>query len=262
MTRLTSFYGMGDVHGMWAQFIALCEWIEADARSRAREAHVIQVGDLLDRGEDSRRVIDFVRNEAKNRFSGWTQLRGNHEEAMAFCMDTFGTAPSVKWLYQQTQECLKSYGLDMGVASGRREPVGEEVEGLAALRDDAEWMGRLPFQAVVGNNVFCHAGIDVRRHPEKQDPSMLLWGDNTFRERLTDDPSILHPAFGDARIVHGHYPIGKGPEVFKHRINLDTAACFKGPLTAIAFDGPNAPLRIAQARIGRNGPTISTRTIQ
>lgn len=262
MSRFTTFYGMGDPHGMRAQFEALCRWIEDDARARARDAHVINTGDLIDRGDDSRWIVDFVRREAANRFAGWTQLRGNHEEAMAFCMASFGTPDSIKWLYQQTQECLKSYGIDIGVASGRREPVGPEVEGLAALRDDAQWMGQLPLQAVVGDNIFCHAGIELRKHPEKQDPAVILWGDDTFRKRLTDDPAILHPAFGQARIVHGHYPIHAGPEIFRHRINLDTAACFKGPLTCVAFDGPGAPLRIAQARIGRNGATIATRTIK
>jgi serine/threonine protein phosphatase 1 len=56
----------------------------------------------------------------------------------------------------------------------------------------------------------------------------MLW----IREPFLSDPRD-HGRF----IVHGHTPLASGrPDLRPNRLNLDTGACFGGPLTAAAFD--------------------------
>lgn len=45
----------------------------------------------------------------------------------------------------------------------------------------------------------------------------------------------------DLTVIHGHTPRSFQPEVFAHRINVDTGACFGGPLTAVMLKDGAAP---------------------
>ena len=56
-------YAIGDVHGELAKLQAVHEWISLDvARHRGTPHQVIHIGDYVDRGPDSRGVIDFLQN--------------------------------------------------------------------------------------------------------------------------------------------------------------------------------------------------------
>ena len=63
---------------------------------------------------------------------------------------------------------------------------------------------------------------------EEQAKDVMLW----IREPFLSDPRD-HGQY----IVHGHTPVeGRRPELLPNRLNLDTGACFGGPLTAAVFD--------------------------
>jgi serine/threonine protein phosphatase 1 len=42
-------------------------------------------------------------------------------------------------------------------------------------------------------------------------------------------------------VIHGHTPRGDDPEVDERRINIDTGACYGGPLTAVMLRQGEAP---------------------
>jgi serine/threonine protein phosphatase 1 len=68
-------------------------------------------------------------------------------------------------------------------------------------------------------------------------------------------------SFGEdygAFVVHGHTPApGRKPDLRSNRVNIDTGACFGGPLTAAAFTGERiSPLFFINDKGQRSTPGI------
>ena len=259
MTRPVTLYAIGDVHGMLAHLLALLDWIEADARDNARDAHVVLLGDLIDRGPHSRGVVDAVRRLMPERFSNVTAIMGNHDWALEWALSQATTPHGFRWLKGQVTECLESYGLDLDVITGRATPTAKQAQSRVALEDDAAWLAQLPRAVTTVDRIFCHAGMDPTLAPEDQAPEFLLWGQEQFPAAVDRDASVMNPCFAGRTLVHGHYPIHRGPEVRPLRINLDTGCCFGGKLTCAAFDGPGAKPRFAQTRNYVSGPVAAAR---
>ena len=82
-------YAIGDVHGQLAQLETALSLIEKDGGAKAK---TVFVGDLVDRGQDSRRVIELIMDGvAAGR--NWTVLKGNHDrmfggKPLALCRET------------------------------------------------------------------------------------------------------------------------------------------------------------------------------
>jgi Calcineurin-like phosphoesterase len=76
---------VGDVHGAYDQLVALLETagvIDNRQRWHAGRAHLVQLGDVLDRGPDSRKVLDLYRRLGREASSAGGRLHfliGNHE---------------------------------------------------------------------------------------------------------------------------------------------------------------------------------------
>ena len=79
-----TLYAIGDVHGQLAQLETALMLIEKDGGA---EAKTVFVGDLVDRGQDSRRVIELIMDGvAAGR--NWTVLKGNHDRMFDWFMQT------------------------------------------------------------------------------------------------------------------------------------------------------------------------------
>jgi calcineurin-like phosphoesterase family protein len=106
----TRIYAVGDIHGRADLLSEIIARIDDDTRRRPI-AHTVEVylGDYIDRGPDSRAVLDLlavrlVTNRA-------VCLRGNHEAVMeGFLMD-----PTIlpHWLQLGGLQTLASYGIEL-----------------------------------------------------------------------------------------------------------------------------------------------------
>ena len=76
-------YAVGDVHGRLDLLQKLAEQIRADAEPflETHKCAVVFLGDYVDRGFQSRGVIDFLLSDELNGFEV-RHLKGNHEEAL------------------------------------------------------------------------------------------------------------------------------------------------------------------------------------
>ncbi|WP_449040522.1 metallophosphoesterase [Paracoccus sp. (in: a-proteobacteria)] len=224
-------YAIGDIHG---HLDLLLQAHERIARDGGRDARIVHLGDLIDRGPDSRGVVaHLMQGQAAGR--DWIVLRGNHDSALPeFLRDPHWVDPRAampaNWIARDVgaDTTLASYG----VADAARRPLAEvHAEALAAVpAADARWLGALPLWHRQAGALFVHAGIRPGVALAAQDPGELMW----IRRPFLDDPRD-HGVL----VVHGHTPIRRATH-YGNRINIDSGAGRGGPLSAIRLDGGGA----------------------
>lgn len=232
-------YAVGDVHGRLDLLDTLIGRIRKDALEHDGRPRpiLIFVGDYVDRGADSRGVVDRVLELSVGGEFEVRALKGNHEEALlAFLSDpNFGPT----WAEHGGVQTLASYGvstpilrMDAGQWSRAREAF---VRALPP--DHLRFLVGLELTLVVGDFLFVHAGVRPGVPIEDQAEHDLLWIRKDFLG--SSRPS-------DKIVVHGHTP-AEAPFLGPHRIGIDTGAYATGVLTAIRLlDGER---RLIQAGV-------------
>jgi serine/threonine protein phosphatase 1 len=220
-------YGIGDVHGRLDLLLHAADRIRAHAAGRPHT--ILFLGDYVDRGPDSRGVVEYLIDA--ERAGGVTCLQGNHEQMMVDAARTGGFALG-RWLDNGGHPALRSYG-------GAR-PTDVRMIPQAHI----DWMADLPLLARDEHRIYVHAGLAPGRPLNRQRRKTCLW----IRERF------LRAGAGDlpAHVVHGHTPVWEGkahaaePERLPHRTNLDTGAFFTDVLAVGVFESaaPGGPLEI------------------
>ena len=220
----TRVYAIGDIHGCFDLFEALADAIERDDAERgAADTTVILLGDLVDRGPDSRKVIESARRWQKSRKV--RILAGNHEEMF---LESFTDKGVLRhFLKHGGRETILSYGIP------KKEYNDASIDSLQASlqelvpQEDRDFINGFEEWIAIGDYAFVHAGIAPGVPLEEQKRRDLLW----IRERFLahDEP---HPQI----IVHGH-TIFKDIDERSNRIGVDTGAFRFGRLTAVVFEG-------------------------
>ena len=218
-------YAVGDVHGCADQFGALLAAIDADDAARGpADTMLVLLGDLIDRGPDSRGVVErAMRLAASPRFA---LLKGNHEEMLLRAAT--GHRPSLQLFNRYGgRETLMSYGVD---AAAYDEASFEELEALIVAAVPAAHRAFLDAgkpHLTIGDYLFVHAGIRPGISLAEQVGADLRW---------IRDPFLSHRGPHEAFVIHGH-TITAEPDVQSNRIGIDTGAYAGGPLTAIGLEG-------------------------
>lgn len=202
-------YAIGDIHGCLAKMNRLLDRIAEEPAGKS--ARLIFLGDYIDRGPDSRGVIERLMSLQRERPDHVICLRGNHE-AMALAAIASPDDYEEYWRANGGATTLASFG----VFHARELP--QEV---------VAWMAALLYANDDGLRYFVHAGID---------PSKPLTGQTDHDRIWIREPFLSSHATFERLIVHGHTPLMTAkPDVRPNRINLDTGAVYGGPLTAAAF---------------------------
>ena len=203
---------IGDTHGMAAKLENLLgqidRWCAANARAELRQ--LIFLGDYIDRGPESRQVLQIVqRLQAK----GAICLRGNHEELMLRATES----------ERDRTNFLANGG-------------GATITSLctpAAFRRAQEWMRALPTSHEDELRYYVHAGIC---------PGVPLDQQTTYTKIWIRDSFLRHKGPFPKYIVHGHTPTiyldpqQTMPDVRDNRCNVDTGAGMNWPLSAAIFN--------------------------
>lgn len=188
---------IGDVHGCYKTLVALLEKLPKDR-------NVTFVGDLIDRGPDSKEVVRLVREK------GYRCVKGNHE-------DMAKNNPT-EWLKHGGMQTFSSYGDD--------EKQWEE---------DLEWLNNLPlyleFPELKDENhrslLVTHSSAGCCWDLDKEGiefPHMVMWN----RVEPTSPEGYFN--------VFGHTPQKNGPFEGEGFANIDTGVYFEnGVMTAYLF---------------------------
>ena len=211
-------YAVGDIHGCVHRLEALLADIRADLTARpAPAATLVLLGDYVDRGLDSARVLELLLGPPPVPGADLVLLKGNHEAMMLDACALGATATALRfWMDNGGLATLESYDTDPAFPGWlQRIPPAH----LALMR-------RCRLSHAAGDYLFVHAGVRPEVPLERQDPHDLLW----IREPFLSWRKPL-----GAVVVHGHTPVAK-PEVRPHRIGIDTGACFGGTLTCLVLE--------------------------
>jgi serine/threonine protein phosphatase 1 len=220
-------YAVGDIHGRSDLLAALLDQIEADAAAsaRAERRSLVFVGDYIDRGPDSRGVVELLLRALPHGFDAHF-LKGNHE---AILLDFLEDPSNLgQWLANGAEATFKSYGVDV-VELVRRgaEPELWRAAFLALLpADHRRFFDGLELAVVLGDYLFVHAGVRPGVPLDAQNPHDLIWIRGEFLRSEAD--------FGKV-VVHGHTPMAL-PDMRPNRIGIDTGAVFTNRLTTLRLE--------------------------
>lgn len=220
VSRLT--YAIGDVHGRADLLQSLLAFIASDADRRGQEPRVIFLGDIVDRGPDSRGSMELVARTLK-RWPSSRLLLGNHDDYFLHVMtdDIPDERILALWLRNGGDATVTSYDF-MGDLDAAR---------MTVRTDFADHLDLLRSASLIetdGSFAFVHAGIDPAKPIAAQDRKDCL----AIRKGFLDCPGPLSHV-----VVHGHtITESRLPEVSENRIALDTGAYGTGRLTTLIID--------------------------
>jgi len=220
-------YAVGDVHGCREQLRRLHRAIVADAAAAPARRLLIYLGDYIDRGSDSRGVIEELCEPAPAGFER-VFLLGNHEDFLLQALhDRSALLP---WLSNGGDQTCRAYGLEPTAPPDGADDLflwlQEALVASLPARHRAFLEG-LALSHSEGDYFFCHAGVRPDVALEAQSSEDLLW----MREPFLSS----RQSFGKV-VVHGHTP-SLAPECRGNRIGIDTGACYGGKLTALVLQG-------------------------
>jgi len=221
-------YAIGDIHGRADLLQTLHDMIIDDATTASQNVKkiLIYLGDYVDRGLESKEVIDALLNGSLPDFET-VYLKGNHEEQFLDFMEDSSVGPD--WFKIGGEGTVYSYGVRIPgdvTPEMRSEFIHGELQ-TAVPKSHLDFLSRLELTKEIGDYLFVHAGINPGRPLDKQVPEDLLW----IRDEFLDS----EVNFGKI-VVHGH-SITNDLEILDNRIGIDTGAYITDKLTCLVLEG-------------------------
>jgi serine/threonine protein phosphatase 1 len=191
---------IGDIHGCAATLRRL---VDGTLRPFLDD-RIYLLGDLIDRGPDSKGVLDFI-FELRERGLSVSSVRGNHEEMCLQAADDL-------------------YRLELWIANG----------GLATLKSFQadcpgdiprlyrELLRALPLYIQLDDFIIVHAGLNFDMPGPFDDTSAMLW---------TRSPVVDRQRIGGRRLICGHSPVPRSrleASLDSSKIMLDNGCVFGG----------------------------------
>jgi serine/threonine protein phosphatase 1 len=178
-----------DIHGCAKTLIALV----TDLIRPMRSDEIYFLGDYVDRGPDSKGVIDFIRSLQKKGYNV-TTLKGNHEDFMVELYDASLKSRN-PWWYTFSSKKYKAW-TEIGGKPTLSSFAVQHIRDIPA--DYIEWMRNLTYYVELESYVLVHAGLNFRNENPFEDIQSMLW----LREY-----EIKPEKIGGRRIIHGHVPV-------------------------------------------------------
>ena len=224
----TVVWAVGDIHGRLDLLLPMVEAIALDlAASPATRKMVVFLGDYIDRGPDSRGVVELLSSLSTIHGVEWRFLKGNHEQAMLGFLEDPSTGP--RWCEYGGDSALRSWGLRVPNLAHRTEGWTRVAADLRhrLKASDLAFLEALEISVTVGDYFFTHAGARPGVALDRQTQEDLLW----IRRPFLDSPIEF-----ECVVVHGHTPTAT-VHADRRRIGIDTKAYESGVLTALRLEG-------------------------
>lgn len=172
-------FAISDIHGCSRTFESLLERLSLEKTDQ-----LFLLGDYIDRGPDSRGVIDRILalQEAGQQVHC---LRGNHEQMLLNALAD--KRHLAVFMTNGGMETLLSFGVER--------PGFVPEKYLSFIKD-------LPLYLEIPDYLLVHAGLNFKLQDPLQGENEMIWIRNWYAD-------IQYEWLGPRLIVHGHTPIGK-----------------------------------------------------
>lgn len=225
-------FAVGDIHGCYDALLQIITKIEN--YERAENDTVVFLGDYVDKGPDSKKVLDFLMHYQAEDPEHVKVLMGNHD----FHFATFGK----NWIKKNWGRItLESY-IDKNTT---KYYMGKSFQNYDAkkIAEHRAFIKSMPYYWETKHFLFVHAGIDPEKEMWEQSPKTMLFIREKFLKGEIDS--------GHKYIVHGHHKLEDGKVRFgKNRINVDTACYATGVLSCVVLDAEKGePIEVLQTKV-------------
>nr|BCJ78213.1 hypothetical protein [Niallia circulans] len=215
---------ISDIHGEIDKLNKLLELAGYDPQ----RDQLILLGDYVDRGPDSRRVVEKVMELHRD---GAIVLKGNHDYMM---VKAFERDPVFidRWFRNGARATLSSYG---HAGAETEVPTPETMEPTELLKEHLSFLDGLQTYHESEDTIFVHAGVHPETKLAETDPYVLMWIRDEFHKGYRGAKTVI---FGHTITKNLH---GK-PEVYygeNNIIGIDGGAVYGGFLHCLELPGRN-----------------------
>ncbi|MCU0525398.1 MAG: serine/threonine protein phosphatase [Elainella sp. Prado103] len=190
---------VGDIHGCYTELVKLLEKVQLTAADC-----LISLGDIVDRGPDSVKVYDLLKNRPNT-----IVLMGNHERK------------HLRQTLSYSQEIV-------------RLQFGERYHEFL------NWVSTLPYYHELEAAILVHAAVesDIPMAQQREEVLCGCIADEKYLERRYGQIYWSHSYTGAKPVIVGHHVVGDSPLITTQKIyGIDTGACHGGNLTAVILPG-------------------------
>lgn len=190
-----ALYAIGDIHGCLSALKTVFK-----EKIIKKNDTVVFLGDYVDRGENSKGVIDWLIENKEN--YNFHFILGNHEIMMSTARSS--NERLSEWLYFGGSQTLDSY------------KIGDDSDWVEKI-DNSHWkfIESCKSYLEIGNFIFVHAGLEIGKELEEQNKHHLFW-------RKYEIPKLYTP---EKTVICGHTSRKNGEIAdFGHTICIDTFA--------------------------------------
>ncbi len=192
-------YAIGDIHGMFEPLVRLFQKLPLKS-----DDTLIFLGDYIDRGPNSREVVEFLENLKKQHNT--ILLMGNHEDMMLKCLEH---GDCINWEFNGAGATIRSFG------------------SIENIKEKLDFFKSLKLYHIEDKFLFVHGGVKPGVPLRDQPKHEMLWIRDEFIFSKNPLPGKV--------VVFGHTPIEK-PYIAEDKIGIDTGCVYGGMLTAIRLD--------------------------
>lgn len=213
------FYAIGDVHGCLKELQQLSTLMMADIDAHKQqydEITVLYLGDYIDRGINSKGVLDFIlqqKEELAEQGVRTIYLRGNHEQGLLDALE------DEKNLFYRIEPLAASYGVDGAFSRPKKEILRDLKEVLPS--EHLNFLEQTTLMHKEDGYLFVHAGLNPQKVLQEQELEDIL---------MIRDPFLLSDKDFGYKVVFGH-SLFEEVRDYGNKIGVDTAAFSTGKLS-------------------------------
>lgn len=216
---------ISDIHGCIKPFLQLIN----EVNYKPHKDSLILLGDYVDRGPDSRLVVEEVKRLVRE--DGAIALQGNHDERFVEVVNAENPLVSEKFMTHGGQQTMESYAGAGAMLEAFRQVVSSRYA------DHLTFMNGLPYYYEDDHFIYVHAGI----HPRYADN----WKEQPKRDFLyRKEPFLSQPTATGKTVIFGHTRTSElhgKPDVWfgEGKIGIDGGCAYGQQLNALVIYGPD-----------------------